>query len=274
VPLVVPTANLSHLDLITAQRVAWSTASTVDNSTGGNDRARRGNTGMLVCNSNCSVVGVAVPFAALEATFGKGCVASASVTTLQAISGAGYPGVSSMDMLDNIVPFISGEEAKISSEARKILGSVSSSDSGIASVQNSDIRISAACTRVPVLDGHTAIVSLKFAKQPSPSIEAIKEALAGYKSEAQRLRCPSAPKRSIIVMEEPDRPQPRLDRGVEGGYAISVGRLRVDESGVWDAMFVSLSHNSKMPFCYIDKNNHANIRHSYPWSSWGIHHEC
>ncbi|KAG0646565.1 putative aspartate-semialdehyde dehydrogenase [Hyphodiscus hymeniophilus] len=238
VPLVVPTANLSHLGLIPAQRAKLKATSIPKSSRNGDGNSDIVDTGMLVCNSNCSVVGVAVPFAALEHAFGKGCIASASITTLQAISGGGYPGVPSMDIMDNIVPFISGEEAKISSEARKILGSISYDETGLASIQEAAVKISATCTRVPVLDGHTAVVSVRFAQRPLPTIEALKEALEGFKPEAQTLGCPSAPKRAIVVMREHDRPQPRLDRGIEGGYAVSVGRLREDESGVWDAMFL------------------------------------
>lgn len=273
VPLVVPTANLSHLDLLHAQRSTMSASLIEQNPKPENDEASRKSTGMLVCNSNCSVVGIAVPFAALEATFGKGCIATASVTTLQAVSGGGYPGVASMDVVDNIVPFISGEEGKIFSEARKILGSVSVDGAGIACIQSSEVSISATCTRVPVLDGHTAIVSVRFAQRPPPAIAAVKEALAGYISEAQSIGCPSAPKRAIVVMEEQDRPQPRLDRDIEGGYAVSIGRLREDISGVWDAMFVSLSHNSKEPHPRFMKLRADNtISHS--WSCWSFNTEC
>lgn len=257
VPLVVPTANLSHLDLIPAQRATASATAMPRTSGDNNVQALKASSGLLVCNSNCSVVGIAVPFAALEATFGKGCVASASVTTLQAISGGGYPGVPSMDVLDNIVPFISGEEGKIASEARKILGSISCNEAGVTGIHNAAVRISATCTRVPVLDGHTAIVSVRFAQRPPPSIENLHGALEGYVSEAQILGCPSAPKRAIVVMEEQDRPQPRLDRETEGGYAVSIGRLREDPSGVWDAMFVSLSHNSTGTAFFIGENKCA-----------------
>ena len=164
-----------------------------------------------------------------------------SVTTLQAVSGAGYPGVSSMDMVDNVVPFISGEEDKLEKEARKILGSLNSSSSGF---QDANVRISCTCTRVPVLDGHTACVSLRFANQPPPAAEDAKKAMREYVSDAQKLGCPSAPSQAIVVMEEADRPQPRLDRETDRGYAVSVGRVREDLSGVWDLMFVALSHNT------------------------------
>jgi aspartate-semialdehyde dehydrogenase len=204
VPLVVPTVNLPHMDLIPYQRKQYNL-----------------DKGFLVCNSNC---------------------AEASIVTLQAVSGAGYPGVSSMDIIDNVVPYISGEEDKLESEARKILGSINSEATAFSDV--SDMKISGTCTRVPVLDGHTAVVSLTFAKKPAPSAEEVKKALREYKSDAQKLGCPSAPKSAIVVMEEPDRPQPRLDRETENGYAVSVGRVREDEGGVFDIKFVALSHNT------------------------------
>ena len=222
VPLVVPTVNLSHLDVIKHQR-----------------EHHKLQKGFLVCNSNCAVIGIVIPFAALE-KFGP--IDQVSVVTMQAVSGAGYPGVSSMDIIDNVVPYISGEEDKLESEARKILGSINSEATAFSDVQ--DMKISGTCTRVPVLDGHTAVVSLTFAKKPAPSAEEVKKALREYKSDAQKLGCPSAPKSAIVVMEEPDRPQPRLDRETENGYAVSVGRVREDEGGVFDIKFVALSHNT------------------------------
>jgi aspartate-semialdehyde dehydrogenase len=141
-----------------------------------------------------------------------------------------------------VVPYISGEEDKLQPEAQKILGSVNGEVTGFVA---QSMKISAACNRVPVLDGHTACVSLKFQKRPPPSAEEVKKALREYVSEAETLGCPSAPDKAIIVMEEPDRPQPRLDRETDRGYAVSVGRVREDESGIFDIMFVALSHNSK-----------------------------
>ena len=135
VPLVVPTVNLQHLDLIPHQQKTW-----------GQEK------GFLVCNSNCAVIGIVIPFAAIQAKFGP--VDQVSVVTMQAISGAGYPGVSSMDILDNVVPFISGEEDKLETEAQKILGTVNAE--ATAFENQTSLKISAACNRVPVLDGHTA----------------------------------------------------------------------------------------------------------------------
>ncbi|KAK5111887.1 hypothetical protein LTR62_004619 [Meristemomyces frigidus] len=223
VPLVVPTVNLSHLDLIPHQQKTW-----------------KYNGGFQVCNSNCAVIGLVIPFAALQQRFGP--IKECSVVTLQAVSGAGYPGVSSMDIIDNIVPYIPGEEEKLEQEARKILGGINS-DATVFEEQK-DLKISGTCTRVPVLDGHTAIVSLTFAKRPAPKAEEVKKALREYVSEAQSIGCPSAPEQAIVVMEEPDRPQPRLDRETDRGYAVSVGRVREDEAEVFDIKFVALSHNT------------------------------
>ena len=224
VPLVVPTVNLPHLDVIKHQRQHYKL-----------------DKGFLVCNSNCAVIGIVIPFAALQDKFGH--VDQVSVVTMQAVSGAGYPGVSSMDIIDNVVPFISGEEDKLETEASKILGSV---NEGVTGFVDQPMKISAACNRVPVLDGHTACVSLRFQRRPPPSAEEVKQAMREYVSDAQKLGCPSAPQKAIAVMEEPDRPQPRLDRETDRGYTVSVGRIREDESGIFDIKFVALSHNSKL----------------------------
>ena len=221
---MVPTVNLSHLDIIPYQRGFFSQKH-----------------GFLVCNSNCAVIGVVIPFVALQATFGP--IDQVSVVTMQAVSGAGYPGVSSMDILDNVVPFIAGEEDKLESEAQKILGGLNPDRTAFA--EQKTLKISAACNRVPVLDGHTACVSLRFAQRPPPTALAVKAVLQGYISEAQALQCPSAPRNAIVVFDEDDRPQPRLDRDLQGGYTVSVGRVRADESGIFDIKFVALSHNSK-----------------------------
>ena len=147
-----------------------------------------------------------------------------------------------MDIKDNIIPYISGEEEKMEPECRKILGGVNTSND--AFVQRADLRIAAMCSRVDVTDGHTAFVSLRFAKRPPPSAEQVKRALREYVSEAQMLGCPSAPERAVTVLEQPDRPQPRLDRDADRGYSVSVGRVREDPSGVFDLQFVALSHNT------------------------------
>ena len=143
--------------------------------------------------------------------------------------------------MENVVPFISGEEDKMQSEAQKILGSINDEVTGFTNLQ---LPISTACNRVMVLDGHTSCVSLKFKKRPPPDVDQVKDAMRTYVSDAQRLKCPSAPKASIVVMEELDRPQPRLDRDTDRGFAVSVGRVREDPSKVWDFLFVGLSHNT------------------------------
>ena len=223
VPLVVPTVNLPHLEVIRHQQKELGLKK-----------------GFIVCNSNCAVIGIVIPFAALQSKFGV--IDLVSVVTLQAVSGAGYPGVSSMDILDNVVPYIAGEEDKLETEAQKILGTVNQDVTGF---EHQHMRVSAACNRVAVLDGHMACVSLRFAKRPPPSAEEVRQAMRSYVSEAQTLGCPSAPQNAIVVMEEPDRPQPRLDRETDRGYAVSVGRVREDETGIFDIKFVALSHNSK-----------------------------
>lgn len=226
VPLVVPTVNLSHLSLIPHQRKQHNLEK-----------------GFLVCNSNCAVIGLVIPFAAMQARFGP--IETVSVVTMQAVSGAGYPGVSSMDVIDNVVPFISGEEDKLETEAQKILGGINADATAFEELKS--LKVSASCNRVPVLDGHVACVSLRFAKRPPPSAEEVREALSGYVSDVEKLGCPSAPKPSIKVFgdDQPDRPQPRLDRELSRGYTVSVGRVREDDSGIFDLKFVALSHNSE-----------------------------
>jgi len=250
VPLVVPTVNLPHLDVIPHQRKHHGLEK-----------------GFLVCNSNCAVIGIVIPFAALQAKFGP--VDQVSVVTMQAVSGAGYPGVSSMDIIDNVVPFISGEEDKLETEAQKILGSVNGEVTGFV---DQPMKVSAACNRVPVLDGHTACVSLRFQRRPPPSAEEVKQAMREYVSDVQKLGCPSAPEKAIVVMEEPDRPQPRLDRETDRGYAVSVGRIREDEAGIFDIKFVALSHNSKLILLGIER--HTLTLQSCNWRSRFFDTEC
>ncbi|KAI5846498.1 semialdehyde dehydrogenase [Morchella snyderi] len=220
-PLMVPLVNTEHFSVIPAQRAHHKL-----------------NKGFMVTNANCSTTGLVVPLKALHDKFGG--ITAVTVTTLQAISGGGYPGVPSMDILDNVVPYIGGEEEKIEWETGKILGAVNADANGFDLLNS--IAVSAQCNRVAVMDGHTACVSVRFAQHPPPTIEEIKTALREYTCEAQTLGCPSAPKQAIVVMEEQDRPQPRLDRNTEGGYSVSVGRIRTDN--VLDIKFVALSHNT------------------------------
>ncbi len=224
VPLVVPTVNLSHLSLIPHQRNEFG--------------LKRG---FLVCNSNCAVIGLVIPFAAMQAKFGP--IEDAEIFTEQAVSGAGYPGVPSMDIFDNVVPYIPGEEDKLETEAQKILGSLNAD--GTAFEDQKGLTVGATCTRVGVTDGHMAFVSLRFQKRPGPSAEEVKQALREYVDDAQKLGCPSAPESAIVVFDEPDRPQPRLDRDISGGYAVSVGRVRKAAKGShFDIRFACLSHNT------------------------------
>jgi aspartate-semialdehyde dehydrogenase len=175
---------------------------------------------------------IALALAPLHARFGvEACV----VTTMQAISGAGYPGVPSLDVADNVLPFINGEEEKIESETLKILGKM-----GDAAIEHAAIRMSAQCHRVNVSDGHMAALRVKFARE----VEAaeLADALASFTALPQELGLYSAPARPIIVRAEQDRPQPRLDRDAGNGMSITVGRILPD--AVLDYRFVALSHNT------------------------------
>lgn len=203
VPLLVPEINADHLAALAVQR-------------------RRTGGGYVVTNPNCSVVGLAMALAPLERAFG---IVSAQVVTLQALSGAGYPGVASMDIADNVIPFIGGgEEEKIESEPRKILGRWDGQAFELA-----PLTLSASVHRVDVSDGHTLAAFVKLARPVEPA--AAIEALAAFRGEPQERRLPSAPERPIHVRLEADRPQPRLDRDCEGGMAVSVGRVRPDAGG-------------------------------------------
>lgn len=146
-----------------------------------------------------------------------------------------------MDILENIVPFIPGEENKIQAEACKILGTLNERSTQILS---QPLRISVACNRAPVLGGHTVCVFVRFSSRPPPSATQIRNAMKQYIPEVQTLGCHSTPQHAIVILDEPDRPQPRLDRETERGYAISVGRIREDRSGSFDIQFVALSHNT------------------------------
>jgi aspartate-semialdehyde dehydrogenase len=231
VPLVVPLVNTPHLNIIPQQRALHSPPL---------------ETGFIVTNANCSTTGVVIPLAALERTFGP--IESCIITTLQAISGAGYPGIPSLDIFDNVVPYISGEEEKIEWETLKILGELSGPESESEAEKLSfdmrartPLRVSACCTRVPVIEGHTETVSVRFARRPAPSPQQVREALVAYTPAVQSAGCPSAPRHAIWVHEEPDRPQPRLDRMFQQGAGVSVGRVR--QCPVLDIKFVVLSNN-------------------------------
>ena len=211
VPLLIPEINAEHLGLIERQQ------------------EKRGfGKGFIITNPNCAVISFAPPIAALHKNFG---VESVMVTTLQAISGAGYPGVSAMDITDNVLPYIAGEEPKVETEAQKILGKFSD---GV--IEKADFIVSAQCFRVPVLDGHTASVRVNL--KETATLEDVVEAMNGFPS----LALHSSPKQFITVCDEPSRPQPRLDRDSGGGMTVTVGRLFPDN--IFDYRFVSLSHNT------------------------------
>ncbi|KAH9959868.1 aspartate-semialdehyde dehydrogenase [Russula dissimulans] len=229
VPLIVPLVNPSHLHIIPQQQALHSPPL---------------KKGFIVTNANCSTTGVVIPLAALERAFGP--IESCIITTLQAISGAGYPGVPSLDIFDNVVPYISGEEEKIEWETLKILGDLSESEGEPRKLSfdmhaRTPLRVSASCTRVPVVEGHTETVSVRFARRPAPSPQQVREALVSYTPLVQSEGCPSAPRHAIWVHEEPDRPQPRLDRMFQQGAGVSVGRVR--QCPVLDIKFVVLSNN-------------------------------
>jgi aspartate-semialdehyde dehydrogenase len=228
VPLVVPLVNPSHFDIIPHQRTSPTQLF-----------SKSLQKGFILTNANCSTTGIVVPLKALEDAFGPlDCVL---VNTMQAISGGGYPGVSSMDILDNVVPYIGGEEEKIEWETSKILGGIAPDNKSFDYHKSSPLKISASCNRVPVLDGHTEVVSCSFKKRPAPSPEAVIKVLREYRCEAQELGCHSAPEHVIFVHDEQDRPQPRLDRYFQNGAGVNVGRVR--ECGVLDIKFVVLSNN-------------------------------
>ncbi|KAG8687206.1 hypothetical protein FRC08_012106 [Ceratobasidium sp. 394] len=224
VPLIVPLVNPTHLSIIPHQRSLQSPPLSK---------------GFIVTNANCSTTGLVIPLAALEASFGP--LETVQVTTLQAISGAGYPGVPSLDILDNVVPYIGGEEEKIEWETGKILGGLSADAKSFDHHAEHALTVSATCFRVPVLDGHSESVSVRFHRRPAPSPDDVIAAFRAYVSEPQTLGCPSAPRQAIFVHDEPDRPQPRLDRDFQRGAGVNVGRVR--RCPVLDIKFVVLANN-------------------------------
>ena len=214
VPLLIPEVNADHLALLKAQA------------------SGRGWKGAIVTNPNCVVIVVAMALAPLR-QFG---LKSAMITSLQAISGAGYPGVPSWDILGNVIPFIGGgEEEKIETETNKILGSLSG-----AAVSNHPVNVSAAVTRVPVQSGHTA--SMSVALEEKADADAVVAAWATFVGRPQDLELPSAPPQPIVYLTEANRPQPALDANRDGGMTISIGRLR--RCPILDYKFVALGHNT------------------------------
>jgi len=218
VPMIIGEINNDHVNIIPIQK------------------KNRGFTdGFVVVKPNCSLQSYLTTIYALERAGYK--IEKLIITTLQAVSGAGYPGVPSLDMIDNIVPYIGGEEEKTEEEPLKILGKVG--ENGI--INDNSIQISATCTRVPVVDGHTACVNMKF-KNKVPSKEEIIKIWTDFRSGPQELELPFAPKQPIIYLDNIDRPQPKKDRDNDKGMAVTVGRLRKDN--VFDFKFIALSHNT------------------------------
>lgn len=217
VPLVIPEVNPEHLGLI--ERQAW----------------RKDSGGYIVTNPNCCAIGLALPLAPLEQRFG---IESLFVSTMQAVSGAGYPGVASLDILGNVIPFIKNEEEKLQEEIGKLLGTVSGDH-----IDMLDARISAHCNRVAVEDGHTQCVSIKFKQRAThEDILAAWSAFTPLHAIHEGSDLPSAPAEPIVYLDNIDRPQPRLDRMLGHGMAVSTGRLR--PCNLLDWKFVTLSHNT------------------------------
>jgi aspartate-semialdehyde dehydrogenase len=218
VPMLIPEINYEHVNIIPIQQ-----------------KNRGFDKGFVAVKPNCSLQSYLTTIYAFEKAGYK--VDKIILTTLQAVSGAGYPGVPSLDMIDNLVPYIGGEEKKTEKEPYKILGKIE----GNGIVNDESIKISATCTRVPVVDGHTASVSVKFADKV-PSKEEVLKIWKEFSSVPQELDLPFAPKQPIIYLEEENRPQPRKDRDNDKAMAVTVGRLRDCE--VFDIKYVALSHNT------------------------------
>ncbi len=214
VPLVIGDVNPEHLDLLKVQK------------------EKRGWNGHIVTNPNCSTIGLVVPLKPILDEFGLEWV---NVTTMQALSGAGYNGVPSMAAVDNVIPYIGGEEDKVETEPLKILGSLSKDH-----VEDASMDIFASCNRVPSLDGHLKAVFV--GTKQDCDLEDIIAVLRGYSSVPQELKLPTAPNPPIIVREEEDRPQPRRDRDAGKGMAVTVGRLRKKTKKKFK--FTCLSHNT------------------------------
>ena len=213
VPLLLPEANPEHLALLE------------------HDGKKQG-PGFIVTNPNCSTIMIALTLAPLAARFG---VEAVVVSTMQALSGAGYPGVASLDITDNVLPYIPNEEEKIACETRKILGRWNG-----RSIEPAPFPVSAQCHRVNVMDGHLAAIRVKLGR--SAELAELAEAFTSFRGLPQELGLRSAPEHPIVVRAEPDRPQPRLDRDAGGGMSVTVGRIAHDE--VMGHRFVALSHNT------------------------------
>jgi aspartate-semialdehyde dehydrogenase len=223
VPLVVPEVNEAHLDVIEAQGT------------------RKTSGGYLVTNPNCCAIGLALPLAPLHQRFG---IEKLFVSTMQAVSGAGYPGVASLDILGNVIPYIKNEEEKLQEEIAKLLGGLRVEGESARGFQLADLTVSAMCNRVPVLEGHTECVSVKLRKPATREeiLDAWKsfQPLSGKGHEG--LHLPSAPLHPIAYLDGEARPQPKLDLNRGHGMTTTVGRLR--PCSIFDWKFTLLSHNT------------------------------
>jgi len=218
VPVMIPEINPEHLDIIPQQQ-----------------KQRGWQQGFLVVKPNCSIQSYMIPIYALMKAGYQ--IDKMIVSTLQAVSGAGYPGPASIDMIDNIIPFISGEEEKSEVEPLKVFGKVK----GGKIAPDESIKISAHCNRVAVTDGHTACCSIQFAGK-KPDADEIINIWRNFSALPQELKLPSAPVPTLIYRDEPNRPQPQKDRYAGNGMAITVGRLR--KCNVFDYRFIGLHHNT------------------------------
>jgi len=218
VPLLIPEVNAGHTALLDAQR------------------RQRGWQGLLATSANCSTTQMALALKPLQDAFG---LRKVSVVSMQAISGAGYPGVPSLDILGNLVPYIGGEEEKLERESRKLLGSLHA-EPGQPAIVDEPFIVSAQCNRVPVRDGHTECVSVEFEKRPTP--EDVIAALEGFHGPPEVTDLPSSPSQPIVVRQEADRPQPVRDCDTGRGMSIVVGRVR--PCPVLGHKFVVLGHNT------------------------------
>ncbi|MBN2009591.1 aspartate-semialdehyde dehydrogenase [candidate division KSB1 bacterium] len=215
VPLLVPEINPDHIDIIPIQQ-----------------KNRGWNTGFIVTNPNCVAVPMAMALGPLHKRWG---VEKVFVVTMQALSGAGYPGHAALDIIDNVIPFIGGEEPKVEVESNKILGTMANN-----SFVHADFRTSAMVNRVAVIDGH--MLSLSIAFKQKPSVDEVKQTLREFTSEPQQLQLPSAPIPPIVVRDEDNRPQPRLDRNTGNSMGVSIGRVR--ECPLFDIKMTVLGHNT------------------------------
>jgi aspartate-semialdehyde dehydrogenase len=214
VPLLIPEINYDHLDMIPLQHseLGWK--------------------GLAVTSPNCTTNGIAMTLKPLDEAFG---VEAVFVSTMQAISGAGYPGLASMDIQDNVIPFINGEEEKIQTETNLLLGKMQAGRR-----VNAQIQVSAHANRVAVFDGHTIAMSIKFRQKPS--VEDAIRVLENFRGPKEVQQMPTAPERPVLVRKEPDRPQPRRDRDAGAGMSVSVGRIRPDS--IFDLRLVTVVHNT------------------------------